>query len=184
MHWLSRYIVFSAIALAPWTTDAVADNHQTSSSNFYVGVMGGLAAFDGIEGADYEFGFAASGFAGLDIWQNWRGEAELLYEAAEFENSADETSLFKVSGSLYTDFGANWREGLAFYAGGGAGIVLIDVGNDTNNTDLSGHVEGGISVPMTDRLYLVPGIRLEYIILDDIDDQVIAQFRAALRLGL
>lgn len=182
-----RFVLFFALqslVLANSSAHAQPADKPSHGSDFYVGGSGALAYFGGIEGADYEFGFAISGLGGFEFRPNWRAEVELSYEAAEFENSADETSLIRISGGLYTDLGTPWREGWTPYVGGGVGIVSIDVGNDEDNVDISGHAEAGISLPLSDELYLVPGLRAEYIILDDIDDQIITQFRVALRLGL
>ncbi len=166
------------------TTSAASAQPLGTGADLYIGGSLGIAYFHEIEGAEYDLGFAISAFGGFDIRPSWRTELEISYEEAEFENSADETSLFRLSGSLHKDFEGAWDNGWTPYAGGGLGIVNVDVGNDEGNIELSGHIEGGVAVPMGGTLYVVPSIRTEYILLEGIDDQVITQFRAAFRTGL
>lgn len=189
MHRIGVFLLLSSMSLAPGiaqaqSTDPSTGNQARTGSGIYVGGSGGLAFFSGIEGAEYELGLAVSGFAGMHWGSNWRGELDLSYEAAEFENSADETSLFRLSGALYRDFDQRLLGDWIPYLGGGVGIVNIDVGNDEDNTELSAHAEGGLSIPISSNLHVVPGVRVDYILLDDIDDQVITQLRAGLRFGL
>jgi len=182
MYRIYLLLVFSSISLSSGT--AHSQSASSTDSGLYVGGSGAAAIFWGIEGADYDLGFAASGLAGFEWWPSWRVELELSYEEAEFENSADETSLFRLSGSLYKDLDQHAWGNWVPYAGGGLGIVDIDVGNDENNTEFSGHAEIGLSGPLGVDLEFVPGVRVEYIVLDDIDDQVITQLRAGLRWSL
>ena len=180
-----RAVLFLVIlSLSPPTASVSAQTTgmPMRSSDFYIGGSGAIAYFAGIEGAEYDLGFAISGLVGFEFMPNWRAELDLSYEAAEFENSVDETSLFRMSGSLYADLN-NWGDWVP-YVGGGAGIVNVDVGNDKNNTELSAHAEAGFSVPLGGALDLVPGLRVEYIDLGNIDDQIITQVRAGLRWHL
>lgn len=172
-------LVLLSVSLSTGVTQAQTAGAPTSGSNLYVGGSGAIAYFAGIEGAEFDLGFAVSGLAGFEFKPNWRTELELSYEAAEFENSVDETSLFRLSGSLYADLD-NWGD-WAPYVGGGVGIVDVDVGNDEDNTELSAHAEAGFSLPLGNKLDLVPGLRVEYILLDNIDDLIITQLRAGLR---
>lgn len=195
MHRIGVFLLLAGMLLVPGTVgaqtiedparhDSRPDDSGPANTGLYVGGSGGLAFFSEIEGADYELGLAVSGFAGIYWGSNWRGELDLSYESAEFENSSDDTSLFRVSGALYRDFDRSLLGNWVPYLGGGVGIVDIDVGNDEDNTELSAHAEGGFSVPLGAKLHVVPGVRVEYIILDNIDDQVITQLRAGLRFGL
>lgn len=150
------------------------------NSALYYGGTASAAYFAEIEGADYDLGFALSGLVGLDLGNDTRAELELSYASAEFENSADDTSFFRLSGGFYVDFDRRILGDGQPYVGGGVGVVDIDVGNDEDNVELSGHAEAGVSIPLSAGLAFVPSLRAEYIILDDIDDQLIALLRAGL----
>jgi hypothetical protein len=175
-------VIGAALALLPAAALAQDPGGPAPRSDFYVGAAAGLAYFSEIEGAEYDLGGMIAGLAGLEFRPNRRLELELAYESAEFENSADATSLLRTGVSLYADLDRPLRRDWVPYVGGGGGIALIDVGNDEDNTELTGHIEAGLTVPLGGNLELVPGLRLEYIALEDIDDQIITQFRAGLRL--
>jgi len=172
-------------------TDDVADQIDPNATSeidpivpnerppFYFGASAGLALYSGIEGAEYDPGFAVSGIVGLQAYPGWRLELDLTYAQAFFENSDDATSLIGIQGSLLADF-KEWR-GLTPYAGGGLGIVDIDVGNDEDNIELAGHLDGGLSIPVNDSFDIVPSVRVDYIVLSNLDDQIITQLRAGLR---
>lgn len=184
MYRVCCLLVLLVASLSPVAAKAQSVEPSSPGSGLYVGGSVAAAFFSGIEGADYELGVAFSGLAGFEWVPNWRSEVELSYEEAEFENSADETSLARLSVGLYTDL-----DGLALntwvpYVGGGVGIVDIDVGNDENNTELSAHGEVGFSTALNANFEFVPGVRVDYIVLDGIDDQVITQLRAGLRWRL
>ena len=184
MYRVCCLLVLLGASLLPGAAKAQSVEPSSPGSGLYLGGSVAAAFFSGIEGADYDLGVAFSGLAGFEWVPNWRAELELSYEEAEFENSADETSLARVSAGLYTDFDRFALNTWVPYAGGGVGIADIDVGNDENNTELSAHGEIGFSSPLTADFEFVPGVRVDYIVLDGIDDQVITQLRAGLRWRL
>ena len=177
-------LAFLGASLLPVAAEAQPVEPSSPGSGLYLGGSIAAAFFSEIEGADYELGVAFSGLAGIEWVPNWRAELELSYEEAEFENSADETSLGRLSAGLYTDFDRFALRNWVPYAGGGVGIVNIDVGNDEDNTELSAHGEFGFSSPISAAFDFVPGVRVDYIVLDGIDDQIITQLRAGLRWHL
>lgn len=139
-------------------------------------------------GGDIEYEFFSlfiSGALGMRITPNLRAEAELLFESADIENSGSDIEVFRGTVSGYFDLNPIAIGGfdLAPYAGGGVGFAHVDLFDD--DFELTWHAEGGASIPIGDNLELVPGIRFEYITLDqfnvDDDSLWITQLRAGVR---
>ena len=175
-----------------WPLSTIAQERQNWSSNLYITGAVGQSTFWDVEtdgGGDVEFdllAFFISGALGYRVSPNVRAEAEWLFEAADIDDSSEEAEVIRGTISGYYDFAATSLLGfsnLTPYAGGGAGVANVEVGSDDEN-EFTFHAEAGLSMPISDNLAFVPGVRLEYIFLDDDDfddDLWITQLRAGLR---
>lgn len=148
---------------------------QTASSNdgFYLGLVGGVQFFDGIEAGDnsdidYDPGYAVGGQVGYRLGQ-LRAEAELAYESAELEDAGGDkfdTNIIRGAASLFfdvTDIGS-----VTPYFGGGIGIANIEIkgtgGNsfEDDKTGVTLHGEAGLAFNVTSNIAIVPHYRLEF----------------------
>lgn len=164
---------------------------QQASTGPYIGGAVGQSIFWDTElnnGGDLEYDFLAfflSGALGYRVSPNLRAEAELLYESAEIDNSFLDIEVIRATVSGYFDMNPISMAGRAItpYVGGGLGFANIDIIDD--DTELTWHAEGGVAIPVAKNLEFVPGIRFEYIFIDDngIDDDSIwvTQLRAGVR---
>lgn len=171
---------------------AMAQDSQNRSGPFYVTGALGQSTFWDVEtdgGGDVEFDLVAffiSGALGYRVSPNLRAEAEWLFEAADIDDSSEEAEVIRGTIGAYYDMAPTSLMGLSNltpYVGGGAGFANVEAGNDDEN-ELTFHAEAGLSMPISDKLDFVPGVRFEYIFLDDDDfddDLWITQLRAGLR---
>ncbi len=178
--------VFGAVLLSSGTSMA-----QQASTGLYAGAAVGHSTFWDTElegGGDLEYdllSFFLSGALGYRVSPNLRAEAELLYESADIDNSIFDLEVFRATVSGYFDFNAINMGGAALspYIGAGFGFANIEIIDD--ETELTWHAEGGVSVPIANNLDFVPGFRFEYIFLDEngIDDDSlwVTQLRAGVR---
>lgn len=178
--------VFGATLLFSGTSMA-----QQASTGPYVGGAVGQSIFWDTErnvGGDLEYDFFSlfiSGLAGYRVSPNLRAEAELLYESAESDNSFFDIEVFRGTVSGYFDFNpiAMGSYALSPYVGGGLGFANIELVDD--DFEFTWHAEGGVSLPIGNNLDIVPGIRFEYITIDqnNIDDDSVwvTQLRAGVR---
>ena len=186
-----RRLSIALLGTAFWSASAMAQQAQTSTSPFYVAGAVGQSTYWDVEtdgGGDVEFdllAFFISGALGYRFSPNLRAEAEWLFESADIDDSSDELEVIRGTVNGYYDFAQTTMFGYETtpYAGGGAGIANVDGGGDDEN-EFTFHLEGGLSVPITGNFDFVPGVRFEYIFLDDDDfddDLWITQLRAGIR---
>lgn len=169
---------------------------STSTSNGYVSIVGGGILFDGgLDFLDHDLGYTVGGAAGYAIG-NWRGEADIIYSAAEFEANNDvifDISSLRGSLGLYYDITQlGFLGDTEPYLGGGVGLAnLLVEGTDGNpfeddNTVLTLHVETGLNFNVTQNFSLVPDYRFEWYDSGDFatfDEDIISHsFRIAGRL--
>lgn len=164
---------------------------QQAKTGAYAGAAVGQSIFwdtDLNSGGELEYEFFSlfiSGALGYRITPNLRAEAELLYESADIENRGFDIEVFRSTVSGYFDFAPFALAGfdMSPYAGGGLGFAHVDLFDD--DFELTWHAEGGASIPVGNNLEFVPGIRFEYISIDqnNIDDDSIwvTQLRAGVR---
>ena len=164
---------------------------QQAPTGLYGGAAVGQSLFwdtDLNGGGELEYDFFAlfiSGALGYHLTSNLRAEAELLYETADVDNSAVDVEIFRSTVSGYYDFSPINVAGYAAspYAGLGVGFAFVELFDD--DVGLTWHAETGASVPITDRVAFVPGIRFEYNSIDENgveDDSIwVTQLRAGVR---
>lgn len=181
----------SAIALGAFLLFSGNSMAQQASTGAYAGAAVGQSIFwdtDQNIGGDLEYEFFSlflSGALGYRITPNLRAEAELLYESADIENSSSDIEVFRTTVSGYFDFNSFAVAGfdLSPYVGGGVGFAHVDLVDD--DFELTWHAEGGASIPVGNNLEFVPGIRFEYISIDQNniqDDSIwVTQLRAGVR---
>ena len=179
------------IALGTTVLFSSAAAAQQSSTGPYVAGATGFSYFWETElnnGVDLEYDFPAlflSAAGGFRLNPNLRAEAELLFESADIDNSSGDIDVWRATVSGYYDFAsiAMFNREVTPYAGGGAGFAFVDLFDD--EIELTWHIEGGATVPITDQIDLVPGLRFEYIGLDEggvEDDSIwVTQLRAGVR---
>lgn len=177
------------------TTPVDAQTWSTTT-NAYFGLVGGAQLFDGGDSfIDFDPGYAIGGQLGYKLTQ-WRAEAEIVYEAADFEDGVgsefDITSLRGSLSAYYDVLKPELLGDLSPYLGGGIGVADLNIeGNDGNTfeedvTALTLHGELGMSFSLAYNFSVAPHYRLEWFNSDDIagfDNDVIAHnFRIAGRL--
>lgn len=148
--------------------------------------------------AKYDTGSSFQAALGYDLGTGLRTELELGINDSGFKNVRTATGTTGVAGgdvdqltlhaAAYYDFNAG---GLSPYVGGGLGLTRTDVDAGTvgvaaftgdRNTDFSAFGEAGLSVPITDRLSIAPGVRYSWV--DTSGDNFGAwTFRTALRFA-
>ncbi|MGI9486761.1 MAG: outer membrane beta-barrel protein [Geminicoccaceae bacterium] len=158
----------------------------------YVGGMASLAYFADVESSfGGEFGFdpaiGLSALVGYHLRPRFRVEADLSYEIADVDVRAEDAKVARVTASGYYEFLETdiFRiEELRPYIGGGVGFANVELDNEDTN-ELTWHIEGGVSVDLSDNWDFVPGLRFAHVFLDDENgfdsDLWITQFRAGLR---
>ncbi len=105
--------------------------------------------------------------------------------SADIDNFFNDIEVIRGTISGFYDFSPMSMGGYALspYAGGGFGFANVEINDDEN--ELTWHAEAGVSVPIVDNLEFVPGVRFEYIFIDEngIDDDSIwiTQLRAGVR---
>ncbi|MGI9452724.1 MAG: porin family protein [Geminicoccaceae bacterium] len=183
----------SAAAVSATLLFSSASMAQQASTGPYVSVAAGQSIFWDTErniGNDIEYEFFSlflSGALGYRVTPNLRAEAELLYESADIEDTFGfaDIEVFRGTISGYFDFNPINMGGypLSPYVGGGFGFANVDLVDD--DTELTWHAEGGVSVPIANNLEIVPGLRFEYITIDqnNIEDDSIwvTQVRVGVR---
>lgn len=187
-----RKLSIALLGVVFWPVSTMAQNTQNLTNNLYIQGAVGQSTFWDIDldgGGDVEFdllAFFISGAVGYYVNPNLRAEAEWLFESADIDDSNAEAEVIRGTVSAYYDLTPTNLMGfsnLTPYVGGGAGVANVEIGSDDDN-ELTFHAEAGLSVPFSDRIDFVPGIRFEYIFLDDDEadsDLWITQLRAGLR---
>ncbi len=186
-----RKLSLALLGAVFWPVSTMAQDARSLTSQLYVQGAVGQSTFWDVEadgGDDVEFDLVAffiSGAVGYRFSPNLRAEAEWLFESADIDDSSEEAEVIRGTVGAYYDFARTAMMGFDVtpYAGGGAGVANVDAGDDDEN-EFTFHAEGGLSVPITGNIDFVPGIRFEYIFLDDDDfddDLWITQLRAGVR---
>ena len=197
-------IAFTAIALSGASAFA---QDAGSPSNFYVGFFGGATYFNEQEieegGAEaeieYDFpGYVFGGQLGYALGTNIRLEGEVAYGQSEGEVTLEvlgieladanyDLSLLTATGAIYFDL---WPLGaIVPYVGAGIGYAYVE--NEVNDIEDTQHAftafgEGGIPMPITPDLALVPAIRFSWVRTEEDADEVFADnlFGTQARLGV
>jgi OOP family OmpA-OmpF porin len=190
-------------AVAAFTLVAAA---QAQAQSFYGSVGAGVVVpgkMDVTVGAangdvSFDTGYNITGALGYDFGTGLRTELELGYNDTGFKNArigggttavgggdVDQLSLH-VAG--YYDFAVG---GVSPYVGAGAGVTRTDIEAATfgavtipgdRNTDFSMFGEAGVTIPVTGRLAIVPGVRYSWV--DTTGPNYTAwTFRTALRMA-
>jgi OOP family OmpA-OmpF porin len=159
-------------------------------SDITVGTSNGSVKFD--------TGHAFQGALGYDFGTGLRTELELGIADTGFKNFRTATATTGVAGgdvdhltlhaAGYYDFAVG---GFAPYVGAGLGLTRTDfdpatIGTVTlpgdRNTDFSAFGEAGVSIPVTDRLSIAPGVRYSWVDMNG-SDFTGWTFRTALRFA-
>jgi hypothetical protein len=182
--------ISAAVAGASLLLTGTAMAQQASVGPYVSGAIGQSIFWDTdlAGGGEFDYDYLAlflSGALGYRLSPNLRAEAELLYESADIENANTDVEVLRTTISGYFDFNPILLAGrsMAPYAGGGLGFANVEFFDD--ELELTWHAEAGASIPIADRIEFVPGIRFEYISVDEnfIDDESIwvTQLRAGFR---
>ncbi|MDH3658851.1 MAG: porin family protein [Alphaproteobacteria bacterium] len=186
-----RKLSIALFGVLIWPVSTMAQDTQSRTSPFYIAGAVGQSTFWDVEldgGGDLEFdllAFFISGAVGYRVSPNLRAEAEWLFESADIDDSSAEIEVIRGTISGYYDLAQTSMMGFSNitpYVGGGAGLANVEVVDDEN--ELTFHAEAGLSMPITSNIDFVPGVRFEYIFLDDDDaddDLWITQLRAGIR---
>lgn len=160
------------------------------SSNITVGAANGSVKYD--------TGTAFQAALGYDFGTGLRTELELGINDTGFKTFRSGAARSAVAGgdvdhltlhaAGYYDFAVG---GFSPYVGAGLGLTRTDfdpatVGTVTlagsRNTDLSAFGEAGVSIPLTDRLSIAPGVRYSWVDMNG-SDYTGWTFKTALRLA-
>lgn len=186
---MSHGFVFFILAALFLSQSALA---QSRPPGTYFGLTTGTTTFydvdaDG-EDVDFDlFGILFAGYLGYHLSSRTRAEVEFSFEGAGASNSADDAEVIRGTVGGYYNFIDRTIFGISDirpYAGLGLGFAKVDIGGIDNNA-FTGHAEAGLSIPLDDdHLDLVPGVRMEYTLLngqDGFNDNLLA---SQIRLGL
>lgn len=203
-------LLFASTAHAQQRTDNWIGQAQSPSNGWYGQVSAGylqLRDNDGNLGgtgikSEYDSGWTLTGALGYGFGNGFRAELEGGYGRSSYDsvtvgsskiNTSADIDLWSLYAAGYYDF---WLIGARPYVGAGAGIVHAEIDNFTatsggttfrgpggDSTDFSMFGEVGFTIPLSERLELVPAVR--YVWIDNSgggqDDDTAWVFKAGLR---
>ncbi len=160
---------------------------QAQAQNFYGSVGAGVLVPEKLDitigtaagQAKFDTGYAIHTALGYDFGNGLRSELELGLNDTGFKSARAGATNYGISGgdidqltlhaAAYYDFAMG---SVSPYVGGGLGLTRTDIDTFTMGTvttagdratDFSMFGEAGVSIPVTDRLAIVPGVRYSWV---------------------